>query len=73
MVIVNWSCGPILPPSLIDLREKTAEEVEEDEDEEEEQEVDYDEFLNDDDLIYSSTMKNMTLFTTSVACPIVED
>lgn len=24
-----WSCGPILPPSLIDLIEKTAEEVEE--------------------------------------------
>ena len=41
-----WSNGPILPPSLIDLLEKTAEEME-DEDEEE-QEIDYDD-LNDDD------------------------
>ena len=42
-------CGPILPPSLIDLVEKTAEEVEEDEEEGQEQEIDYDELLNDDD------------------------
>ena len=39
----------ILPPSLIDLVEKTAEEVEEDEEEGQEQEIDYDELLNDDD------------------------
>ena len=44
-----WSCGPILPSSLIDLLEKTAEEVEESEEEEEEQEIDYEELLNDDD------------------------
>ena len=42
-----WSCGPILPPSLIDLVEKTVEEVEEEE--EEEEEIDYDEVLNDDE------------------------
>ena len=41
-----WSCGPILPPSLIDLLEKTAEEVEEGE-EEEEHEIDYDELFDD--------------------------
>lgn len=44
-----WSCGPILPPSLIDLLQNTAEEVDEDEEEEEEQDLDYDELLNDDD------------------------
>ena len=43
-----WSCGPILPPSLIDLVEKTTEEVEEVEDEED-QEIDYDELFSDDD------------------------
>ena len=43
-----WSCGPILPLSLIDLLEKTAQEVAEDEEAEEEQEIDYDELLNDD-------------------------
>ena len=42
-----WSCGPILPPSLIDWVEKTVEEVEEEE--EEEEEIDYDEVLNDDE------------------------
>ena len=42
-----WSCGPILPPSLIDLVEKTVEEVEEEE--EEDEEIDYDEVLNDDE------------------------
>lgn len=44
-----WSCGPVLPPSLIDLIEKTTEEVDECEEEEEEQEIDYEELLNDDD------------------------
>ena len=40
-----WSCGPILLPSLIDLLEKTADEVE---DEEVDQDIDYKELLNDD-------------------------
>ncbi len=39
-----WSCGPILPPSLVGLWEKTAEEVEEVEEDEEEAIV-YDELL----------------------------
>ena len=43
-----WSCGPILPPSFIDLLEKTLEEVEEEE-ENDDQEIDYDEILNDDE------------------------
>ncbi|XP_063959228.1 uncharacterized protein LOC135154916 [Lytechinus pictus] len=42
-----WSCGPILPPSLIDLLESTINEVEDDE--EEEEEIDYDELLDGDD------------------------
>lgn len=41
-----WSCGPILPPTLVDLLEETVEE--EENEEEEEQELDYDELLNDD-------------------------
>jgi len=41
-----WSCGPILPLSLIDLLEKTAEDVDEEGDE---QDVDYDELFSDDD------------------------
>ena len=45
-----WSCGPILPPSLIDLLEKTTEEVEEEEEEEEQDvEIDYDELFNDEE------------------------
>ena len=44
-----WSCGPVLPPSLIDLLEKTAEEAEEVGEEEEGQEVDYEELLSDDE------------------------
>ena len=44
-----WSCGPILPSSLIDLLEKTPEEVEEDD----EQEIDYDQLINDDEETYS--------------------
>ena len=47
-----FSCGPILPPSLIDLLEKTLEEGEEEE-EDDEQEIDYDEILNDDEYTYS--------------------
>ena len=43
-----WSCGPILPPSLIDLLEKTVQDVEEEEEEEEEHDIDYDEILNED-------------------------
>lgn len=44
-----WSCGPVLPPSLIDLLEETAEEVEENEEEEEDEEIDFDEIFSDDD------------------------
>ena len=43
-----WSSGPILPTSLIDLLQKTVEDME-DQDEEHEQEIDYDELLDDDD------------------------
>ena len=39
-----WSCGPIVLPSLIDLLEKTADEVE---DEEVDQDIDYEELLDD--------------------------
>ena len=42
-----WSCGPILPPSLIDLMKK----VEEEEDEE----IDYDELLLGDMMMLIST------------------
>jgi len=44
-----WSCGPVLLPSLIDLLEKTAEEVKEVAEEEEEQEIDYEELLSYDE------------------------
>ena len=44
-----WSCGPVLPPSLVDLLEKTADEAEEVGDEEEGQEIDYEELLSDDE------------------------
>ena len=43
-----WSCGPILPTSLIDLLEKTAEEMDGDGEEDEEQEIDYEDLLNDE-------------------------
>ena len=43
-----WSCGPILPPSLVDLLEKTAEEMEDVADEEA-QEIEYEELLSDDE------------------------
>ena len=43
-----WSCGPILPPSLVDLLEKTAEEMEDVADEEG-QEIEYEELLSDDE------------------------
>lgn len=41
-----WSSGPILPLSLIDLLEKTVEEMDGEEDEE--QFIDYEELLNDE-------------------------
>ena len=37
-----WSCGPVLPPSLIDLVESTTEEIEQSEGSEQEQEEDSD-------------------------------
>jgi hypothetical protein len=43
-----WSSGPILPPSLIDLIDKTVQEVEEEEGEME-HDIDYDELLDYDD------------------------
>ena len=43
-----WSCGSILPSSLVDLLEKTAEEME-DVTDEEGQEIEYEELLSDDE------------------------
>ena len=43
-----WCCGPILPPSLIDLLKETVEEVDNQELEHVD-EIDYDEFFADDD------------------------
>ena len=43
-----WSCGPILPTSLIDLLKKTVEETDGDGEEDEEQEIDYEDLLNDE-------------------------
>ena len=42
-----WSCGPVLPTSLIDLLEKTVCDIEDNK--EEEQEIDYDDNFNEDD------------------------
>ena len=42
------SCGPILPPSLVDLIPDTARELE-DTGDDDEQEIDYDELFEDDD------------------------
>ena len=43
-----WSCGPVLPTSLIDLPDEAAEEADEVAEEEEEQEIDYEILLSDD-------------------------
>ena len=43
-----WFCGPILPTSLIDLLEKSLEEMDGDGEEDEEQEVVYEDLLNDE-------------------------
>jgi hypothetical protein len=43
-----WSCGPILPHSLVDLLEKAIEEVEETDEQDQEEEIDYDELIDDD-------------------------
>ncbi|KAG1666825.1 PIN2/TERF1-interacting telomerase inhibitor 1 [Nymphon striatum] len=47
-----WSCGPVLPPTMIDLVEKTTEEMEQCDDdieeEQSEQDSDYEELLNED-------------------------
>ena len=44
-----WSCGPILPPPLIDLIEKTAEEADEEDEQEEEEDIDYEDLFEDSD------------------------
>ena len=44
-----WSCGSVLPPSLVDLLEKTAEEAVEVGEQEHGQEIDYEEILSDDE------------------------
>ena len=45
-----WSTGPILPPSLIDIVERTTVETENDADNETEiQEIDYSELFEEDD------------------------
>ncbi len=44
-----WSCGPILPPSLIDLLETTVDELEEGEEGEIEEDIGYDEIFSDED------------------------
>ena len=44
-----WSCGPILPPSLIDLLEETVQEIENHK--EDEDDLDYEELFNDDEQI----------------------
>ncbi len=49
-----WSCGPILPPSLIDLLEKTTEDEECSFDEI--QDIDYNDAYNDDDWIILLTI-----------------
>ena len=42
-----WSCGPVLPSSLIDLVEKAAEDVNQCEDIEHEQDSDHEQYLSD--------------------------
>ncbi|KAG1685370.1 hypothetical protein GQR58_009094 [Nymphon striatum] len=48
-----WSCGPVLPPTMIDLVEKTTEEMEQCDDdieeEQSEQDSDYEELLSDNE------------------------
>ena len=44
-----WSCGPVLPTSIVDLLEKTAEEAAEVGEQEEGQEIDYEEILSDNE------------------------
>ena len=46
-----WSHGPVLPPSLIDWLENTAEEAENNEDGNELLEIDYDELFDEDDAV----------------------
>ena len=43
-----WSCGPILPPSLVDLIPDTAQELDDTADDDE-QDIDYDELFEYDD------------------------
>ena len=44
----TWACGPILQPSLVDLLEKTIQEVENQNEHEDEAEIDYNEIFGDD-------------------------
>ena len=48
-----WSCGPVLPPTLIDLVQKTTEEMEQCDDdiegEQSDQESDYEELFSDNE------------------------
>ena len=48
-----WSCGPVLPPSLIDLVEQTSEELEQCDDdiegEQSDQECDFEELLSENE------------------------
>ena len=44
----TWECGPILPPSLVDLLKTTIQEVENQNGHENETEIDYDEIFEDD-------------------------
>ncbi|KAL3066061.1 hypothetical protein OYC64_016078 [Pagothenia borchgrevinki] len=44
-----WSCGPVLPTSLVDLLDTTEREQEDEEEEEEEEEFDSDDSIENDD------------------------
>ena len=43
-----WSCGPVLPNSLVDLLEAGDLEEEEEEEEENDEEIDFDDFSESD-------------------------
>ena len=62
-----WSCGPVLPPSLVYLLEKTAEEAADVGEQEEGQEIDYEEILSDNELIH---LNSGTINHSCVAWPV---